>query len=906
MKNLVTDPVVLQATHFTLGLSRRTGAFYIQDRATGEVFGGCAERRGFGRVTVGKQHVRLDAPESVQLASVDDMEAVVARFRLPAEQSPGAVVRVAFIALPSGRDIDLRVSVEGAARAGRIRRLPLFDGAFWLSADEPGYLVVPHGLGCLIEAKAKVNRRWRAHLGRNQLTMQMLGLVKNGAALVISWDDLEAEVETKTLEQAGELPRRLALSMWGAKTARLRVCGPGDYVTVARNYRELARERGLLVPFSQRLEQYPAIGRLAGALEVKPFVKSGAAADSRFSRDDREWHRVNFTFDEAAEMVRHLRHGLGIERCLFVLAGWIRGGYDFSHPDIWPPDDDLGGPEGLARVARVAKDAGYLFGLHDNYDMMFKAQPSANKNDAIGEHNSWAGGPQYVIHPKRQKKYAQRNLELIKKCCAPNAYFCDQIMALPLYQTHRKDLPLSYQQCVDAYRELISHVKSMTGVMGSEDGQEWAVPYLDYHEGILSRDFYPRIGRPVPLFDLVYHDCAALFWHQGFTIALHESRHRWGGGCARPEHYLRLLSLARTPLFRPASTLKRWWTRPPTKKWKPAVRPLGDGASFRPAVSKCGGVEKSSIFAHPPWKGFRGEVRGEYQLDLPRARRLELRFAIGLQDGIQQTDGVTFRVEVNDETLFERSWAKAAWAEHRLDITRLRGKKTSIALITNPNANANWDWASWGEPRLVDEKGSVLYDFAKQIASAKTQMVELPRAQGPPQNVFARANNGWAEGMHPIDAMLKNTYEFLSPTNELAFFLPITSYEERPDGLTRTVFGDRQVEVAVNLGEKELECGGAVLPPRSGFIVRAPTFLAFHALAYGGIRYPKSALFTARSLDERPLRESAKLRLFHGFGPSRIAVPTKRKRATLKKRAIAITDGQLVVDIKREAIVELQ
>ena len=902
--SLVAEPVLLQAAQFELGVSRRTGAFYLRDRATGEAFG---------------SPDAAEPPQSVQLATMDGLPAILARF--PA-------TTVAFVGLPSGRDLDLRVS----AKAGS--RLALFLGAFWLAVDEPGYLVLPHALGCLVDPKANSSRKWRAHLGRDQLTMQMLGVVKNGSALVLSWNDLEAELETATLPPSGDLPARLAVSLRGAAAAadrptvgsssapggtasgwrpaaRIRVCGAGDYATVARGYRDLAKEKGLLVPFSERMKQYPALAKLAGALEVKCFVKSGYAANCRFAKDGKEVHRVNLTFDEAAEVARHLRDDLGIEHCLFVLAGWIKGGYDFSHPDIWPPDDDLGGPDGLARAAKAARDAGYLFGLHDNYDMMFKAQPSATRDDAIGEHNSWAGGPQYVIHPKRQGKYAQRNLELVKACCAPDAYFCDQIMAVPLYQTSRKDLPLTYQGCVEAYRDLIRTVKGMTGVMGSEDGQEWAVPALDYHEGILSREFYPRIGRPVPLFDLVYHDCAALFWHQGFTMSLRENRHQWGGGYARPEAYLRLLSIARTPLF--TQVRKQWWKEPVGAQPKPAVRPLGDGATFAAMAAKCGGVEKSSIFAHPPWKGFHGEVRGEFAVKLPQAERLTLQFAIGLRDGIEQTDGVTFRIEVNGAEVFRKSWAEAAWSEESLDLTRLRGTEATIALITHPNANSSFDWAAWGAPRLVGERGAVLYDFAAQIGQAKTQMIEIPRDQGPPENVFARADNGWAEGMHPIDAMLKNTYEFLSPTNRLAFFLPVTSYEERGDGLVRTVFGDRapragewSVEVAVNLGGQAIEHGQAVLPPGSGFIVQAPTFLAFHAAAFRGIQYATPALFTVRSLDGRPLSESARVRVFHGFGPSQLALRTGHSKAALEGRSVQAANGQVILDVKREAVAEMQ
>ncbi len=858
----VAEPVRLDAAHFELAACRRSGAWYVRDKATGELFAGGQPMGEPASVEAKRQSLRIQFKE------------------------PAAVL--AFQALPSGRDLEL--SVDG-------RGQPVLREALWLAADEPGCFAVPQGAGCLVRAGQKVKHRFVTYQSRSGLTMQMLGVVRGEAALLLSWNDVNGCVDVATLEAAEKLPLRMALSFSGAPKLRLRVCGKGDFFTVAAHYRDVAREKGLLIPFAERVKKDPALAKLPGAFDIKLWMKSGYKANCRFSKDStKDQFKVHRTFADALDEVRHLHDDLGFRRGLVVLAGWIKGGYDFSHPDIWPPDDDLGGPDGLARVAKFAQDKGFLFGLHDNYDMMFKAQPSANAAEAIGEHNSWAGGPQYVLHPKAQAKYARRNLGLIRQACQPDAYFTDQTMAVDLYATGRREMPLTRAECVDVYRDLIRVVKSLTGLWGSEDGQEWAVPVGDYHEGILSRDFYPRTGEPVPLFDLVYHEAAATFWHQGMTISLAERHHQWGRDCAAPEHYLDLLSLARTPLLRPGS--KHWWKEQVTPPASPAatprrILPLGDGATFAAVTMSSGGVEKRALFAHPPWKGFRGATRGEYQVQLPDAEGLALTFAVGLRDGIEVTDGVRFRVEVDGKAVFERLWGVAQWSAARVDLAPLRGKRVAIAFVTDPHGNSNFDWAGWGEPRVV-AGDKTLYDFAEKIAEAKTTMVEVPAARdAAAANVFARADNGWAEGMHPLDAAVKNIYEFTSPTNELAFFLPITRYERRADGLVLSAFGDGAVEVAANMGNSEVTHGGATLPPRSGFIVRAATFLAFHASAFQGIAYSPTALFTVRSLDGQPVERSARLRVFHGFGPSRLALPTSRAAG-----------GTLALDVRREATIE--
>lgn len=61
-----------------------------------------------------------------------------------------------------------------------------------------------------------------------------------------------------------------------------------------------------------------------------------------------------------------------------------------------------------------------------------------------------------------------------------------------------------------------------------------------------------------------------------------------------------------------------------------------------------------------------------------------------------------------------------------------------------------------------------------------------------------------------------------------------------------------------------------MLPPW-GVVVESPRFAAFYARRWGGQAYPDGALFTLRSLDDRPLLNSRQVRIFHGFGPATLA-----------------------------------
>jgi hypothetical protein len=92
------------------------------------------------------------------------------------------------------------------------------------------------------------------------------------------------------------------------------------------------------------------------------------------------------------------------------------------------------------------------------------------------------------------------------------------------------------------------------------------------------------------------------------------------------------------------------------------------------------------------------------------------------------------------------------------------------------------------------------------------------------------------------------------------------------------VFGEN-VDVVVNrlLGRRGFmdyfhssKMGGEVLLPPFGFVIESATFVAFHASSWNDVKHDKPVLFTIRSLDGKPIEESKKIRVFHGFGSQKL------------------------------------
>lgn len=409
----------------------------------------------------------------------------------------------------------------------------------------PGYLAVPQDIGVLMGDKpATVRFRTYAQGG---LSMPFVGLVRPDSAALVYWDSPDADlvVSVKPKTEVTDVYVQIALvqtsSPW---KVGIQLPERPDYVGVAGAYRKIAKERGRLVSLREKISLNPALARLVGAVNLK-FVLIGE------------------TFEAHLPELEKLKT-MGIDRAMVLYLGWMQGGYDINHPDVitypvsWNADakrweDEFGhaiaasavtpldetrgearfpvrpaagGATGLRAAAEQIRALGYLFGLHDNYNLIYPSSPSFS--DEVVLHNSdgswhmagdWAGGKSYTIHPRESVNFARRNLKQISALVPLDVYFVDQTTATPLNSTTFAAAPGPLSPAEDQeWRIKLLHTIKEAGspyplLVGSETGQDWAVPVADYFEGMEALPEFAA-GTPVPLFDLVYHDAILTYRHQ--------------------------------------------------------------------------------------------------------------------------------------------------------------------------------------------------------------------------------------------------------------------------------------------------------------------------------------------------------------------------------------------------------
>lgn len=129
------------------------------------------------------------------------------------------------------------------------------------------------------------------------------------------------------------------------------------------------------------------------------------------------------------------------------------------------------------------------------------------------------------------------------------------------------------------------------------------------------------------------------------------------------------------------------------------------------------GDTKRCIYAHP-------YARIIWSVMVPEGATLETSFGVEPETwGKPGADGVQFRIGVSDgETYTElvkeyvdtRLESQRRWFTSRLDLSWYAGRTVKIIFNTDPGPDGGWnttyDWAVWGEPRIIrehtDDEGS--------------------------------------------------------------------------------------------------------------------------------------------------------------------------------------------------------
>lgn len=528
-------------------------------------------------VDVDGQKVVADLPKSccVRVTQVDARRIEVLYEGLCVlERRVGFKLQIALeLGQPEGSVVLTIAALElGAGLVLEALTYPCHQFALRTTVDD-GYLVVPTKQGVIVPTRFEVgymrfqHNTWAKIADLEQtlpfdtgsLNMPWFGAVqRNGqrqsailahvetpsdAAITVVCNKV---VPTPALEKPGvETSKGMRLStiapVWRgchgqlgyARQLRIQVLPDGDYVALAKRYREIAVSTGRYRSLKDKIRENPNVGRIVGAPDIKIYVYTNRLNEPYYRAGSEPvlsgYSAVHTTFDQVAEIARDMHDNLGMDRALVLLGGWIRAGYDREHPDVWPPAEVAGGVVGLRRASEEATRLGYLFALHDNYQDMYPDAPSYDagvvmrKMDGTLHHGHvWDGGPCDLICSAKAIPLAKPVVDQVGANTSVNGYYLDTTTAASLYECFSGEHPITRQQDQEYKLELLRWLCEQGFAVGGEAGTDWAIRACTFFEGIpgTARGFFdgvtgPSFGISTPLFSLVYHDAVVCYWQHG-------------------------------------------------------------------------------------------------------------------------------------------------------------------------------------------------------------------------------------------------------------------------------------------------------------------------------------------------------------------------------------------------------
>jgi hypothetical protein len=349
-------------------------------------------------------------------------------------------------------------------------------------------------------------------------------------------------------------------------TRRLRMCWvpSGGYVALAKRYRRHVMDSGLFVSLKDKIAHNPAVANLIGSpvmgMRVLRNYKQGGA---RWDAKNPQNNYALTTFAQDAARLRDLKQQ-GWPHLNVSLSGWLNQGYDRQTPDALPPAEAAGGWTGMKLFFDTCKEVGYTCWVHDQYRDYYLDAPSWNPDFAVHEEDrntpplafpgtrfkhdwkdgyiplmdNWDGGAQGYLNNSFMLGHVIKNFRaMFDHGIHPAGSYQDVFGYIPPDEDFNPEHPNTRTDSMNARAAVMRWCKNNLGIVGTEDGSDWVIPYADYLTSRMNRS--PSTGTDpdhedaiqVPLYELVYHDAVVTTYSaadpHGF---LHASAPEWRQG----------------------------------------------------------------------------------------------------------------------------------------------------------------------------------------------------------------------------------------------------------------------------------------------------------------------------------------------------------------------------------------
>ena len=169
--------------------------------------------------------------------------------------------------------------------------------------------------------------------------------------------------------------------------------------------------------------------------------------------------------------------------------------------------------------------------------------------------------------------------------------------------------------------------------------------------------------------------------------------------------------------------------------WQGEAQPSRASFAIRPATR---GTTRSALNMHPAWSQGRGVTFVDYRLRLPQTTPIACSFGNAIRDATPPeppSDGVTFRVRVDDQVLLEAHTDSRTWVDGEVDLSPFAGREIRLRLECHPGPqrDTTCDSAYWGDPMITvgQRPQPTTPEQQERLRQRARTMVETGRSASP-------------------------------------------------------------------------------------------------------------------------------------------------------------------------------
>lgn len=298
----------------------------------------------------------------------------------------------------------------------------------------------------------------------------------------------------------------------------------GGYNTVAKDYRKYLIENNQFVSIDDKIKKNKNIEKLVGCPVLHHKIYSKINEKSQFYDKNGTNETLCATFYERAEQMKKLKE-LGLDKLYIHTDGWGKDGYDNNHPYILPPCEGAGGWDGLKEFAKVSRDLGYIFALHDQYRDFYYSSPVFDMNKAVtnidGSHpycSIWDGGEHTFLCSSQALEFVKKTYnELEEQGIDVQGAYLDVFSVMNGDECFNPEHKITREQSIKHRADCFDYLNDKGMIMSSEEPAMQLLNHLALvHHGpftLRPQENGQAVGIPIPLGNLVFHDCIMVPWN---------------------------------------------------------------------------------------------------------------------------------------------------------------------------------------------------------------------------------------------------------------------------------------------------------------------------------------------------------------------------------------------------------